>query len=275
GGGAGHPPARRRAVGRGRPQPGEARVRARARRGFDPRAAVRNRPGRAEGRGRRRRGGEGRQQVNKLDLVSIAVLGIAGLGLAFRSLTIKIRPGETGVLNAMWTQGLVHRDFGPGYHWDIGPMHRWERFDTTVQTLNMSTGDKREGPLEVKSSDGATVTLDVTVKYRIKPGRAWHVFQVNGPGDAYKLKVRNEARNVLRTELGGLRTEEFYDPRVRQSRAEQMERALSERLALLDVDLIKILIRDLKFDAAFEARIRDKTLAQQDVELNQAKTETA
>jgi len=213
--------------------------------------------------------------VNKLDLVSIAVLGIAGLGLAFRSLTIKIRPGETGVLNAMWTQGLVHRDFGPGYHWDIGPMHRWERFDTTVQTLNMSTGDKREGPLEVKSSDGATVTLDVTVKYRIKPGRAWHVFQVNGPGDAYKLKVRNEARNVLRTELGGLRTEEFYDPRVRQSRAEQMERALSERLALLDVDLIKILIRDLKFDAAFEARIRDKTLAQQDVELNQAKTETA
>ncbi|MEZ5963869.1 MAG: SPFH domain-containing protein [Planctomycetota bacterium] len=213
--------------------------------------------------------------MKSINIVSFLVIGVAALGIGLRSLTIKIPPGETGVVNAEWTRGFIHQDYGPGYHWDVGPLHTWFLFDTTVQTLNMSRKAEAEGPLQVKSSDGATVTLDVTVKYRIKPGRVWKVYQDNGPGEAYKLKVRNEAINVLRRELGGIRTEEFYDPRVRQSRAAQMETALAERLALLEIDLIRILIRDLKFDEAFEARIRDKTLAQQDVELNQAKTETA
>jgi regulator of protease activity HflC (stomatin/prohibitin superfamily) len=213
--------------------------------------------------------------VKTINSVSIVVVLFALLGLGLRAFTIKIPPGQTGVLNAMWTRGLVRQDYPPGFHWDLGPLHTWTLFDTTVQTLNRSAKDEAAGPLNVTSADGATVTLDVTVKYRIKDGRAWSVCAVNGPGEGYKAKVHNEAINVLRTQLGALKTEEFYDPRVRQSRTDQMEAALRERLALLDVDLVKILIRDLKFNDAFEARIRDKTLAQQDVELNQAKTETA
>lgn len=209
-----------------------------------------------------------------LNSISFAVIGFAVVGLVLRALTIKIPPGQTGVLNAEWTRGLVEEDYGPGFHWDIGPLHTWIRFDTTVQTFNMSMKED-EGPLQVKSADGATVAIDVTVKYRIKPGRTWKVLKDNGPGEAYKIKVRNEAINVLRRELGALQTEAFYDPVIRQTRAAQMEKALSERLASLDIELIKILIRDLKFDEAFEVRIREKSLAQQDVELNQARTEAA
>ncbi len=213
--------------------------------------------------------------MRALNAISLGILVLAALGIGMRSLTIKIPPGQIGVLTAEWTHGFVHEDFGPGYHWDIGPLHTWNKFDSTVQTFNMSAKSETEGPLMITSSDGAKVTLDVTVKYQIKRGRVWKVYQDNRAGDGYKARVRNEARNVLQTQLGGLTTEEFYDTRVRQSRLEQMETALRERLTLADIDLIKILIRDLKFDAAFEARIRDKTLAQQDVELNQAKTETA
>lgn len=210
--------------------------------------------------------------MRRLDAACFAVIGVFALGMFLRALTIKIPPGHAGVLNAEWTAGLVEHDYGPGFHWDIGPLHTWTSFDTTVQTLNMSLKED-EGPLQVKSADGATVTLDVTVKYKIRAGRVWKVLKDNGPGEAYKIKVRNEAINVLRRELGALKTEEFYDPRIRQTRAAQMETALSERMATLDIDLVKILIRDLKFDEAFEQRIREKSLAQQDVELNQAKTE--
>ena len=210
--------------------------------------------------------------MRKLDAICFAVIGVFALGMFLRALTIKIPPGYAGVLNAEWTAGLVEQDYGPGFHWDIGPLHTWIKFDTTVQTFNMSLKED-EGPLQVKSADGATVTIDVTVKYKIKAGRTWKVLKDNGPGDAYKIKVRNEAINVLRRELGALKTEEFYDPRVRQTRAAQMEAALGVRMATLDIELVKILIRDLKFDEAFEQRIREKSLAQQDVEVNQAKTE--
>lgn len=214
--------------------------------------------------------------MRPISWVSIGILTLAGLGLLLRSLTIKIEPGQTGVVNAEWTAGLVQQDFGPGYAWDIGPLHTWTVFNTTVQTLNMSRGNRAdEGPLQVKSSDGATVTLDVTIKYRIKEGSTWRVLQENGPGDAYKLKVRNETIDVLRRELGGLKTEEFYDPHARAARAQSMENTLRGRLDAMHVTLENVLIRDLKFDEAFEQRIREKTLAQQEVEVNQARTEAA
>ncbi len=214
--------------------------------------------------------------MRTLNLISVGILGLAALGIGLRSLTIKIEPGQVGVVNAEWTSGLVREDYKPGFHWDVGPFHTWTVFDTTVQTLSMSRREEaQEGALQIKSADGATVTMDVTVKYRIKPGRAWKVFTDNGPGEAYKIKVRNETIDVLRRQMGALKTEEFYDPRLRRSKADGMEQALSASLAQRDVELLQILIRDLKFDDAFEARIRDKTLAQQDVELNQAKTEAA
>lgn len=214
--------------------------------------------------------------MKTLNILSIGVIALAALAMGLRSLTVKIDPGQTGVLNAEWTSGLVREDFKPGFHWDVGPLHTWTIFDTTVQTLSMSRREEtQEGPLQVKSSDGATVTMDVTVKYRIKPGRTWKIFTDNGPGEAYKIKVRNETIDVLRRQMGALKTEEFYDPRVRRGKTEAMELALRASLDQREVELVQILIRDLKFDEAFEARIRDKTLAQQDVELNQARTEAA
>ena len=79
-----------------------------------------------------------------LRLLSVLAIGLSVLAVAMLSLTIKIRPGETGVCNAQWTSGLIERDFGPGFHWDIGPFHTWNVFDTTVQAIHMSRGGDNE-----------------------------------------------------------------------------------------------------------------------------------
>lgn len=216
-----------------------------------------------------------------MKIFSFLVIGFAALALALFSLTIKIKPGETGVVNAEWTSGFVEHDFGPGYHWDIGPFHTWTVFDTTVQTLNLNRDTEHaahgevEGPLIVKSGDGATVTTDVTIKYQIAKDCVWKIFKQFGAGERFKLTVKNEASQIMRVALGSLRTEDFYDPIVRERVAHEMEGQLRKQLELINVKLVGILIRDLSFDAEFERRIKDKVLAQQDVELNIALTRAA
>ena len=110
--------------------------------------------------------------MNMLNKLSIGAIALAVLALGLRFVVTKIAPGEVGVVNAEWTGGLVEEDFGPGYHWNVGPFHTWTVFDTTVQTLHMHRDPKRaarnddaqiQAALSVKSSDGASITLDVTL----------------------------------------------------------------------------------------------------------------
>lgn len=213
--------------------------------------------------------------------LSYIVIGLTILGIMLFSLTVKIKPGQIGVVNAEWTSGFIEKDFGPGYHWDIGPFHTWTVFETTVQTLHLNRDTdhaphgETAGPLVVKSGDGATVTLDVTIKYQIAKDCVWKIYKQFGAGDRFKLTVQNEAMQIMRVALGSLRTEDFYDPVVRERVSHTMETDLRKQLDAINVRLIGILIRDLSFDSEFERRIKDKVLAQQDVELNIALTRAA
>ena len=199
------------------------------------------------------------------------VLMILALVMAYQ-LVIKIEIGHVGVKTNEWgsEQGLVEKDFMPGYHWDLGPMHRWAVFDSTVQTLNM-TGELRDA-LVVKSSDGANVTLDVTVKYRIEPGNVWQLRRDQGENEAsYKTKVRNLAINSLRPILGNMKAEHFYNPILRKKMATDSEERLRISLRSIYVELVVILFRDVSFDESYERRIKEKELAKQEAEVNRSK----
>lgn len=209
-----------------------------------------------------------------IKIVCIGIITLGVLALILRMITTKIEPGEVGVVNANFTGGLIEKDYGPGYWWSIGPMHTWQHFDTTVQTLHMkrnqaATIDAQvEGALLVRSSDGANVSVDLSIKYQIKPGEAWQLLKSQGAGDRYKAKVRNESVDVLRQTLGTLRTLDFYQASKRQATAEQMHAALQLRFDPLHVKLVDILIRDISFDPSFERRIQEKVLANEEVQLN-------
>ncbi len=217
--------------------------------------------------------------INALSVIVV----IAGFLAVFpHFVIIKIKPGQTGVLNRQFAGGLVAEDFGPGYWLDLGPLHTWDIMDTTVQTLNMLRQTKTfvrradiEQPLHVKSSDGATVTLDVTVKYQIMPGKAWQVLKDFGKNEEYKSKVRNEVIEVMRTELGALTAEMFYKPLKRRTTAETIEERLQQRLDRMHVKLVNVLIRDIEFEKRFEEQIKRKALAQQDALLQQSLAKAA
>ncbi len=213
-------------------------------------------------------------------IAAVAVIAvIIGGALVLKSLTTYIPVGQVGVRTQQYalfgSKGVVQEDFGPGWHRDLGPIDTWIYYDSTVQTLEMTRDPSRgsrsgRDDVQVRSADGYTVSVDVTIKYRIKPTFAHKLYQDTGSRDKYKTIVRNASEEACLSMFGQMKTEDFYNPHVRRSRAAEVETLLRSSLEDNYVDVIDVLMREVEFDPGYEAKIRRKKLADQEVKLNNA-----
>lgn len=187
--------------------------------------------------------------------------------------SVGVKTQQYGFLGA--PRGVAQKDYAPGWHPDLLFLHSWTVFDATVQTIEMtrdpSSGDQRgRDDVQLKSSDGYTVSLDLTIKYRIKEGEAHKMSRDSGTqSQAHKI-VRSLALDTFREVFGSMKTEDFYDPEVREQKTEQARQMLGVKLNDRYIDLLDILIREIVFDPQYEKKILDKKLADQEVELNKS-----
>lgn len=223
--------------------------------------------------------------MKAIRLISICVIALLlGGWIVARVLTVDIPVGSVGVRVREYgiggKRGVEKNDFGPGWHLDLGPIHSWQFYDSTVQTLEMtrdpSFGDRMESDeVKVQSSDGYNISVDVTVKYRIKKDHAHLLYQDLGAGEKYKRFVRNESQGACMKRFGQMATEQFYDPAIRREKSQEVRTMLKENLAQKNVDVVDVLIRDVQFDKDYETKIRRKKLADQEVELNKSEAKAA
>jgi regulator of protease activity HflC (stomatin/prohibitin superfamily) len=209
----------------------------------------------------------------------IIIVIIAGGWLVFKSLTVDVPIGQVGVRIQQYglfgQKGVVDKDFSSGWHRNLGPIDKWELFDSTVQTLEMtreqSRGDARSvDDVKVQSADGYAISLDVTIKYQIAPGKANQLYRKLGSGSKYKTIVRNEAQSACMGAFGTMKTEDFYNPARRRQAAADVQKMLVETLGDKHIAVIDVLIRSVQFDPEYENKIRRKKLADQEVELNKS-----
>ena len=207
---------------------------------------------------------------------SFIIIALLGSLLAWQFLFIRIDIGETGVRTQQYSflgeKGVVAKDFGPGWHRNLPLLDTWNIFDSTVQTTEFTTEQERQqtrrrysflslasqkylastpiggpGQVELKSKDGFTVKLDVTVKYRIQPGEVHKLYRELGSQTRYKGIVRDQVQRVIRDTFGTMRTEQFYAPAVRRSKTDEAQQLLRSELADSNVELIEILIINFQF----------------------------
>jgi len=195
------------------------------------------------------------------------------------ALTQTIRVGQVGVriqqYNIFGKKGIVEKDFGPGWHRDLGPIDNWVVYDSTVHTLEMTKAPRQgsrsgQDDVKVQSIDGNTLSLDITVKYRITPNKAHKLPDDTGSGTQYKTLVRTKAEGLCMEYFGQMRTEDFYDPAAKRGASNSIKDELKISLAKNFIEVIDVLIRDVEFDGRYEQEIRRKKLADQEVELNKS-----
>ena len=110
---------------------------------------------------------------------------------------IKVGVDQVGVRTRIWgvTRGIVHKDYGPGWHRAVSGIDQWDLYDSTVQTLELAKEPSHMGHDErkeaaVRTADDYDVSVDMVVKYQIKKEEAWKLRQNIGVGERYKVIVR-------------------------------------------------------------------------------------
>lgn len=220
--------------------------------------------------------------IGKITAKYVVPIGIVAFIATFiigiKFFVIKVGVDQVGVRTIIWgvNRGIVQKDYGPGWHRAITAIDQWDLYDSTVQTLELAKEPSRMGHDErkeaaIRTADDYDVSADIIVKYQIKKGEAWRLRQDIGVGERYKIIVENETRDIARSVLGKMVERDLYNPEEKRKRAAEFKMQLTERLAPRHVDIIDVLILELRFDPQLERKIKNIKLAELDNVLNKSK----
>lgn len=214
--------------------------------------------------------------------VAVVVLGLV---LVYSSCTVYVRPNAFGIKQVIVgaDKGIQKTVYSPGLHLITPGAERMHAFPADLQALEMSDSQREivsgsthrtVRAIKIQTSEGYTVSVDVTVLYRIED--PYQLMVQIGPGLLYEdAAVIPRAEQVLRRTLGQLDAEEFY-------RGDKRERAAVEAQALLDRELrpkglkvTHVLVRQYRYDQRYQQAIEQRKIQDQSVFKNQAEAAAA
>lgn len=191
-------------------------------------------------------------------LISWGVIAFIALILiiGFSNATfLTIDNGERGVLFKRFSGGLDKENiYQPGFH-IIAPWNVMHVFDVREQQV--------EEEMEVLSSNGLNIKVDVTVRINPKYSEIGDIYEKFGDEKEYITRlVKPEVRSSVREMIGQFTPEELYS-----TKRDEVQKLIQQNLsATLDrnyVDLRATLIRDIELPEKVRTAIEEKLEAEQ------------
>jgi len=172
----------------------------------------------------------------------------------------KVPIDRVGVKTLQLGGGVEQRDFAPGYVFVLPGMHKLELMDPTYQLLTQSGSSA----VELRSSDGFRTEVDITIVYRLKPGMAHKAIARHGPGYKFREKLQTIAEKYVWEVMGELVTEDFYNSEKRTAQAEKARVLMQQQLDAEFIEVIDVLLRDIRYDQRFEQLLLSQQLLDQE-----------
>lgn len=216
-------------------------------------------------------------KTSSISRLATYYLMILALGVVVRGcFATNVTAGNSGVRQNSLS-GIYPEDLLPGLHWEVLGLH--EIYEVPTRYLFIKyTGDQA---LSIRTKDNNTVTVDVSVPYRVSPGEAWRIAEAgnhiqDGSG-AYRFErfARQSADDVLRAHLANLSSEDFYNTERRMEVANESLAALNEKLAAYHLEAEAVLLRAAYFRPEFEKQLAQIQLNEQMKLLDGAKQKVA
>lgn len=191
--------------------------------------------------------------------------------IAFNFCYTKIRLNEVGVKVSNFSGGIQPRDYEPGYYFLVPGFHKMYRLDPTVQALHMMKGSE-PGALEVTGIDQYKTRFDITVLYRIAPGKAHLVSKTIGvTQESIASRLESKANKSILEALGALKTQDIYNVELRENARDAAKLNLQQELEPIHIELVDILIRAIEYDRNLEELLVEKQLFDQGRALTEVK----
>ncbi len=196
-------------------------------------------------------------------LIALGVSALIAVNL-LSSAFVSVDANEIGV---KIIRGKIEGTLGPGWHL-ISPIgSRVERFSTRIQQTSMlrnpSEGDRTgDDSVEVASSEGAVMNVDVTINYRVNKKLLVNLFQtIKSEDDLLQRIVRPGVRSVVRDVLASFKAKD-----ARTSRRGEIQGLVASRLNAKfqkqGIDVESIDIRDIYLPENIQAQVNESIAAE-------------
>lgn len=213
----------------------------------------------------------------------VVIAGLVAFLFVYNAFSVYVGPNEFAIQQDNFGGGKhIKPDvIRTGLHF-VGPGERLHVFPTDLQVLNLtndpkerSTDDSQKEPaLNITTSAGYTVTVDVSVLYRIED--PYKVITSVGPGTAFESQlVIPRAQQILRKRMGELDAEDFYDVQKRDEKSRLALDDLNGEIVPNGVRAIGVFVRRYSYDKAYQDAIEARKIQDQLVFKNKAEAEMA
>lgn len=214
----------------------------------------------------------------------VGAIGAISL-MSYGGCTTYVRPGQYGVKQVIIGsgQGVEQKVYEPGLHWLTPGTERMHIFPADLQVLEMSdvhdshepkTNMRQVPAIKIQTSEGYTVSVDITVLYRIE--NAYQVMTQIGPGRLYEdSAVIPRAEQQLRRKFGELDAEQFYLGEFREKAALESQRLLQDELKDKGISITHVLVRQYRYDQRYQEAIESRKIQDQTVFKNRAEAAAA
>ena len=226
--------------------------------------------------------------------IVFTILVLAGVAVSFVFGTV-VPVGTVGVRKIAFGpgHGLLKKALSPGFHWTVPGYSTVYQIPQTVRLLDFSRDTQGKehqsatsaqfGSLDVPTTDGTTVDIDVSLLYRFfasedanSHGGASDLIRNVGASETQWSKyIAQIADNELKRSLGALSTVDFYDPKLREQRVQEAFESMQDIFSKVGIDLEAVLLRRYTYREEIDQAIFKKNLQELESAYNRVAGEFA
>jgi regulator of protease activity HflC (stomatin/prohibitin superfamily) len=212
----------------------------------------------------------------KIAAAVVAVLVVLGSCVDY------VAPYEAGIKESRFAGGVSNELYAGGRWYVTGPGVTIHRFPMSVQALEMTSESKQSDNddvrhvqrIEIDTSDGSKVRVDVTVLYRITDPYA--VLTKIGPKRMFENSaVIPKTVLSLKKNLGQLLAEDFYHESRRLERSLAARDEMNQLLKDVGIAVDHVLIRQYYYEKGYQQQIENRKVQDQLVFTNRSQAEAA
>lgn len=215
------------------------------------------------------------KQGSLRSLGGVAVV-VGALVALLSSAFIVVPAGNTGVVFNVFG-GVQDRERGEGFHIVLPFIQEVILFNTREQALDFT--EERGDEIQALSEEGLAIDIDATIRYRIQGQNASSIYQELGLDgsivgfenrtDSYQATlVRPQVRSVIRNAVANYKAAELISSQ-RTAMQQEIFVALQEAMQRGNVELIEVLLRDIRIPESVRQVIEEKQTAEQRVEVEE------
>lgn len=188
---------------------------------------------------------------------------VVGVLIALLSSAFVIVPaGNTGVVFNVFG-GVQERERGEGFHIVLPFLQEVTLFNAREQSVTFAT--ETNDSIQALSREGLDIGIDATVRYKIEPSQANTIYQELGT-DYGSTLIRPKVRSLVREVVANYNAADLIST-SRTEAQQEIKDSLIDQLSADNIELLDVLLRDIRIPETISNAIEEKQAAEQQVQI--------